>query len=57
MLYQRVTGQDPRLCAQCGHGHWHKGRRHDCPGFLLLWTSLLSKGWGRCILSLKSGYN
>jgi hypothetical protein len=22
-VYQRVTGRDPTLCAECGHGHLH----------------------------------
>lgn len=26
-LYKRVTGQDPTLCAECGHGYLHKVRK------------------------------
>lgn len=26
-VYQRVTGQDPTLCVECGHGHLHLVRK------------------------------
>lgn len=26
-VYQRVTGKDPTLCAECGHGHLRRVRK------------------------------